>query len=705
MHGRFSRFSALLTPVLAATLVASCDTGSPTGPRIVSLAYVAGNEQAAPVGATIADPLVVRAVDQNGVIVPGIPLVWEVVSGGGSFVAASTSTDATGIGQAVFRLGNSLGAQQVSVTVGQQPPFIFTLTATSAPASQLRVSSGNNQVGPAGSPLAAPIVVIATDAVDNPKAGVPVTFTVASGGGSVSAATVVTNASGLASVQWTLGTASGAQTVVATAPGLTAVTFTASGGASTSSSVTIVSGNNQVGSPGVTLSQPLRVRVSDAFGNGVPNASVAFTPTPGSGTVNPSVALTDNNGFAQTTWTLGPAGGLKTVTASTGAGSVQFGAGSTVTYSTISSGGRHTCAVSTDHVLYCWGYNGEGQLGIGVDSEGSGPVYAYPQPSAATGNLTFQQTVNSMYHGCAITLAGAGYCWGVNHDGRMGNNTQTAIENEPTQIGEPDNSSFAHSFRMLGVSRNHTCGVTFADRIYCWGYGRDGQIGTGATIDVIKVPNEVSGNLRWRQMSVGGLHTCAITTGGGTLCWGVNQRGQLGDGSTADMAVPTAVAGGPAFVRVGSGGEHSCALSVVGEAWCWGDNTYGQLGDGSTASSLTPVQVAGGLTFESISSGMHHTCGVIGTPPAAGADPVGGAVYCWGRNHRGQLGTGNLTSVTEPTAAGGGLTFASVSAGDLASCGITTGNRAYCWGDNQFGQVGDGTTTRRMLPTKVAFQP
>ncbi len=706
MHGRFSRFSVPLLPVCAAILLASCDTGSPTGPRIVSLTQVSGNEQAAPVGATLADPVVVRAIDQNGVPVPGVAIEWAVLSGGGSFVAASTTTDQAGLGQAVFRLGNTLGSHRISATVGSQPAVIFTLTATAAPASMLRASSGNNQSGTAGAPLAAPIVAMVTDAVGNPKAGVPVTFTVASGGGSVSNSTVVTDQNGQASVQWTLGSGVGAQAVTATSPGLPAVTFSATSGASTSTSVSIVSGNNQVASPGVTLPQPLRVRVVDGFGNGVPNVSVAFTATAGSGSLSPSVATTDANGFAQATWTLGPAGGLKVASATTPAGSVQFSAGSTVTYANVSAGGRNSCAVSTDNVLYCWGYNGEGQLGIGEDPQGSGPVYAFPQPSAATGNLTFQQAVSSLFHGCAVTLSGVGYCWGVNHDGRLGNNTQSPYLTAPTQVGEPTAPSLGHSYRSLGVSRNHTCGITLSDRIYCWGYGRDGQIGNGATTDVIKVPVEVVGDNRFSEMSVGGLHTCGITLAGTTLCWGVNLRGELGDGTTTDRSVPTPIAGGATFVRLAAGYEHTCALTATGAAWCWGDNTYGQLGDGSNASTALPVLVSGGMVFESISAGMHHTCGVVGgAPPAAGASPAGGAVYCWGRNGSGQLGNGSQVSVNAPTATSGGLTFASVSAGDLASCGITTTNRAYCWGDNQYGQLGDGTTTRRLSPTKVAFQP
>lgn len=700
MHGRSFRIPAALLPVLAATVLASCDTGNPTGPRIVSLTRVSGDEQAAPVGATVASPLVVRAVDQNGVPVPGVAITWEVVSGGGSFVAASASTDAQGLGQAVFQLGNTLGTQMVSAQVGSQPAVLFRLEATTAPASQLRVSSGNNQTGTVGAAVA-PIVVFVSDAVNNPKQGVPVTFAVASGGGSLSTTTVVSGADGLASVTWTLGTTAGAQAVVATSPGLPAANFTATAEADDPASLVIVSGNNQVASPGVTLALPLRVRVLDEFGNGVPGVAISFSTTAADGVITPPSSLTGVDGIAQASWTLGPAGGLKTATASGSGLSVQFSAGSSVNYAYITVGGRHTCAVSTDNVLYCWGYNGDGQLGLGAAAEGSGPVYSLPQPSAVTGALTFAGVNTSGYHTCGWTLSLNPYCWGKNVDGRVG-------DGGTEQVDEPVHVEGSSVFRQLAAGGTHSCGITSADRLFCWGNGRDGQVGTGGTYPgpaAVLAPVEVDGAMRWSQASAGNLHTCAVANTGITYCWGVNLKGQLGNASNTDQFSPAMVDGGLTFVRVAAGGEHTCALEADGTAWCWGDNTYGQLGDASNDASNIPVAVAGGLSFESIEAGLHHTCGVVGTPPVAGADPVGGATFCWGRNAAGQIGDGSQTPRSSPTAVAGGLAFRQVSAGDNASCGITLGNIAYCWGDNQYAQLGDGTQTRRLTPAKVAFQP
>lgn len=698
MHGRSIRFPAALLPVLAATLLASCDTGNPTGPRIVSLTRISGDEQAAPVGSTVASPLVVRAVDQNGVPVPGVAISWSVVSGGGTFVAASASTDDQGLGQAVFRLGNFLGTQTVSAQVGSQPAVLFRLEATTAPASQLRVSTGNNQTGTVGAAIA-PIVVFVSDAVDNPKQGVPVTFAVASGGGSLSTTTVISNSEGLASVTWTLGTTAGAQAVVATSPGLPAVNFTAVAEADDPASIAIVSGNNQVASPGVTLPQPLRVRILDEFGNGVPGVAITFSTSPADGVITPPSGLTGADGIAQANWTLGPAGGLKTATASGAGLSVEFSAGSSVNYASITVGGRHTCAVSTDNVLYCWGYNGDGQLGLGASAEGSGPVYALPQPSAVTGALTFAGVSTSGYHTCGWTLSLNPYCWGKNVDGRVG-------DGGTDQVDAPEHVEGTSIFRQISAGGTHTCGITPAERLFCWGNGRDGQVGVGGLYpgpDAVTGPVEVTGAMRWADASAGGLHSCGITTDGLTYCWGVNLHGQLGDVSNTDKTGPSLVGG--SFVQISAGGAHTCALTSAGAAWCWGDNTYGQLGTGGFIAANAPTAVAGGLNFESIEAGLNHTCGVVGTPPGPGESPVGGAVFCWGQNASGQVGDGSQTNRPAPTAVAGGLAFRQVSAGDNASCGITLGNIAYCWGDNQFAQLGDGTQTRRLTPAKVAFQP
>ena len=707
MQCRSGRLWTALAPVFAAMIVAGCGEGETSGPRIASIVIVSGTPQSGPIGATLAQPLVVRIEDQSGAPVEGVLVTWTVTSGGGTVTPAQSTSDVNGLASTSFRLGNSLGTNTATARIDQSSSVVFTATATTAPPSSLIAAAGNGQTGIVGTQLLQDLVVRATDAVGNPKAGVVVSFAVTSGGGSLNAASVITDATGLASVKWTLGNSAGPQTAIASVTGLAPLTFTATAQAGPADALTIVSGNNQSGSPGAPLPDSLRVRLTDKFGNPVAGVTILWTPIAGSGIVSPTSSVTDANGRAATRWTLGSTGGPKNVLATGGGFTVQFTGGGNVLYSSVSAGGRSSCGITVDAVMLCWGYNGEGQLGIGQPPQGSGPVFAFPQPSAATGNLTFRQIVSSLYHSCAVTLSSIGYCWGVNHDGRLGNGT-VAPSNEPTQV------LTSLSFRMMAVSRNHACALSLSDRVYCWGYSGDGAVGIGApgvAVDSILIPAEVLGGLRYQEVVAGGQHACALTTsdsGSLAYCWGFNASGQLGDGTTALKSVPTLVSGGLVFKNVSTpvagqlvpptiaaGYDHTCGLITSGAAYCWGSDAHGQLGDGSATSSSVPVPVAGGLVFVTITAGESHSCGLT----------AAGVLYCWGSNARGQLGDGSTLDRSAPVLVSGGQVFRSVSAGDQHTCAVNTANVSFCWGDNQFGQLGDGTVINRLVPTRVAFQP
>jgi alpha-tubulin suppressor-like RCC1 family protein len=694
MQCRSGRLLTALAPVFAAMIVAGCGEGDTNGPRIASIEIVSGTPQSGAIGATLPQPLVVVVKDQSGAPVEGVLVTWQVTAGGGTVTPTQSTSDVNGLASTSFRLGSALGTHTVTARIDQSTSVVFTATATTAPASSLIAASGNAQVGTVGAQLPLDLVVRATDGVGNPKAGVPVSFT-AFNGGSVNASSVLTDAAGLASVHWTLGTLAGPQTVSASTTGLPALTFTATAQPGAPDAFTILpgtlGGNNQSGSPGAPLPDSLRVKLTDKFGNPVSGVTVIWTPVAGSGIVSPTSSVTGASGQAATRWTLGSTGGPQNVTASAGGFTLLFTGGGNVLYSSISSGGRSTCGITVDAVMLCWGYNGEGQLGLGQEAQGSGPVFAFPQPSAATGNLTFRQIVASLYHACAVTISSIGYCWGVNHDGRLGNNTVTPAT-APTQILS------ALSFRMMAVSRNHTCALSLSDRVYCWGYSGDGQVGigpAGTAVDSILIPSEVLGGLRYQSVVAGGQHACAITLGNAGYCWGFNSSGQLGDGSNAIQTAPTAIGGGLSLAAIAAGYTHSCALTTAGVAYCWGGNASGQLGTGTAGGSSTPVPVAGGLVFTAITAGEAHSCGLT----------AAGALYCWGSNARGQLGDGTQVNHNAPGLVASGLVFRSVSAGDLHTCAVTASNLSYCWGDNQFGQLGDGTLTSRLVPTKVAFQP
>ena len=264
--------------------------------------------------------------------------------------------------------------------------------------------------------------------------------------------------------------------------------------------------------------------------------------------------------------------------------------------------------------------------------------------------------------------------------------------------GDPLEAQFEASFTteslpppVASVSAGsiHTCGLTTPGDAYCWGFNDFGQLGDGSTIGSL-TPVLVSGGIRFSSISTRGGHTCGVTSVGDAYCWGENFRGQLGDGTRINRLTPVLVSGGLSFASVSAGWGNTCGVTTAGDAYCWGDNFYGQLGDGTTINRLTPVAVAGGLTLASLSTGA-QTCGVT----------AAGDAYCWGDNRGGMLGDGITINRLTPVPVAGGLTFASLSTG-APTCGVTTAGDAYCWGRNQSGQLGDGTTNRSVTPVLVS---
>jgi alpha-tubulin suppressor-like RCC1 family protein len=195
-------------------------------------------------------------------------------------------------------------------------------------------------------------------------------------------------------------------------------------------------------------------------------------------------------------------------------------------------------------------------------------------------------------------------------------------------------------------------------------------------------------------LAAGGRHGCTMTVAGSLVCWGANDRGQLGDGTAAVQAGPVAVAGDLAFVSVSAGLLHTCAVTRLGDVYCWGADDRGQLGDATTIRRNAPVRIAGLGTYASVSAGAAHTCGVT----------TDGALRCWGANDQAQLGDGTRDSRSAPTPVlVGNAPVVSVAAGGQHTCAVTDDGRLYCWGANNDGQLGSGERgAYRAAPAPVA---
>lgn len=286
---------------------------------------IQGDPQSGRVGEALGDSLVAEVTDVNDQPVPGATVVFQLTDGGPGtqFLPDTTTTGTDGQAGSQVVLGSEVGdingVAQVVLPANQNPiqPATFTLHALPASANGLSIVSGDNQSAPAGSPLPAPLVVKVTDAFGNPVAGVTVTWSTV-GGGSLTASTSQTGDDGQTSVQLTLGTAAGPQTVTASAEGLAGspLTFNLNATAGTASSLSIVSGDGQTGAAGAPLTAALVVKLADGSGNPVIGATVTWAVTAGGGSPNPASSTTDVNGQAATSWTLGAAPGTNTLNAS-----------------------------------------------------------------------------------------------------------------------------------------------------------------------------------------------------------------------------------------------------------------------------------------------------------------------------------------------------------------------------------------------------
>jgi alpha-tubulin suppressor-like RCC1 family protein len=323
----------------------------------------------------------------------------------------------------------------------------------------------------------------------------------------------------------------------------------------------------------------------------------------------------------------------------------------------ISAGESSTCAVTALGIGYCWGNNYSGNLGNGFIA---GSV---TRPTAVIGGLTWT-TIDAggsfSGHSCGLA-AGTAYCWGSNGNGQVGDGTTTnrvmptLVQNAPTfsalAVGHISSCgivstgvwcwpvgpySFGYSgqpaLQSLDFGESHLCGVTAGGIAYCWGYNYSGQLGDSTTVNRFQ-PMPVAGGRTFLSLSATRDFTCGLATGGTVYCWG-----NLAPFGLGQELVPTAVSSGIAFTSISAAGGHVCALTSAGDAYCWGYNYNGELGDGTTIARAAPVPVLGGLRFTTIDAGSTHTCGIAQSA----------IVYCWGGNYNGQVGDNSIQDRVEP---------------------------------------------------------
>jgi len=298
----------------------------------------------------------------------------------------------------------------------------------------------------------------------------------------------------------------------------------------------------------------------------------------------------------------------------------------------IAAGDRHSCAALGDWRLFCWGANDRRQLANGAEDQ--------PAPAPSAPGFLWDQVVAGGEHTCARTTTDELYCWGANDVGQ--------VTGPDAEVGSP-RLVLRGAYRDVAAGDRHTCGVRTNERdVLCWGAQGNARLGEGDAVltEPVRGPREIS-NFTPRDfddVELGRAHSCGVVVSAipmmlGTArhlrCWGQNRNLQVGSCSSCpERLFPALVPSEPphlAGVRsLALGEQHSCAVLMDGELHCWGDNGSGQLGGGDTGTKNPPRRIGAG--FASVFAGGQHTCGI----------DAEGRLFCWGRNAAGQLGLGDL---------------------------------------------------------------
>ena len=389
----------------------------------------------------------------------------------------------------------------------------------------------------------------------------------------------------------------------------------------------------------------------------------------------------------------------------------------------ISAGSYHSIAVNSNGDLYSWGWNGQGQLGNGTNTDSNVPlpVRAAGTPMAGK-KIVHVSTGGNFYKGSSLALSSEGkvYSWGANDQGQLGNGTATN-SNLPVEVKTEGTPMAGKKIIQTAIGVTHSMALDSEGKVYSWGENVNGLLGTGDAIPtlspvLVRTGGTPMAGKKIVQISAGGAHSMALDSEGNIYAWGWGGEGQLGNGENNNSNVPILVKKegtgleGKTIKKVMAGGMFSMVLTSDGSLYSWGKNNYGQIGDGTTNNYNLAVAVKtegtpmAGKTVVDFSISNEHTVALTSD----------GQIYAWGRNESGQLGDGTNTASTLPVAVRTvGTPFAGKKAVQVVAGGwegahslaLGTDGTVYSWGRNLNGQLGDQTTNDTTIVTfaKINF--
>jgi len=330
-------------------------------------------------------------------------------------------------------------------------------------------------------------------------------------------------------------------------------------------------------------------------------------------------------------------------------------------------GAAHACALMKDGSVRCWGKNDAGQLGDKARENRARPVLL-EAPSHAS----------ELFAGGAATCAtlddGANVsCWG-------GADSLVAAANA------------LHDVAQLAIAPTFACARFKAGTVSCWGSSPAAASAGDPASE--RAPAPIPNLDAVHAIAVGEHHACAVLKEDGSVrCWGKNESGQLGDGTTVDREVPTAVPNLRGVIQIAAGGAHTCVTLIDRTASCWGENRFGQLGDGTRIDRHAPTPVSRLEAVRAVALGDGHSCARL----------YDGTLRCWGKNDAGQQNDGTHTDREVPGMISGLFDVQQLALGNGTVCARLADGAVRCWGRNEYGQAGDGTREERPVPVTVRW--
>jgi alpha-tubulin suppressor-like RCC1 family protein len=353
--------------------------------------------------------------------------------------------------------------------------------------------------------------------------------------------------------------------------------------------------------------------------------------------------------------------------------------------SALSAANAHACAVRSG-ALYCWGDNSWGQLGTGNQQQHSTPVRVGVDSDWSDVRVGYESS-------CARKASGSVWCWGDNSHGQLG--LGLAFD---AGVAVPTQVTLGFAATQLELHFEHVCALSGAGALWCWGMNSEGQLGTNDAAfpePDHATPQAISAGTQWKQVDTGQGHTCGIQSDGSLWCWGRNSDGQAGQnmGAMIQLHVPTRVGTETQWAHVNSTQQGSCALKTDGSMWCWG-YLYDQPISAMNTVQYGPKQIGTRTDWAQIAMETFSLC----------ARDTSAHVWCMGRNVEGELGVGDFNDTRYGLPVEIDMqTWQLGAMGRMFRCAIATDGRVLCTGDNMAGDLGVGDMMRRDVLTPLTF--